>query len=159
MVLHHVKLVDIERLEEIFAVLTPEGWKIPDWLVLLRQNCKELKMFVVSAIYTDRGRDTYIPIQAIGETLEAAVSKFADAMVQFVQRRYEGFSEEELAELDNDIMSKFEIDGEAWVSNDPPELPLTDKTEADRRNEIEKQLNRYLEAHFDCFTADIYKHE
>ncbi len=31
----HIKLADIERLEETFAVLTPHGWVIPDWLVWL----------------------------------------------------------------------------------------------------------------------------
>jgi hypothetical protein len=41
---HHVKLADIERLEERFAKRTPFGWVIPPWLKLLR-NTRRSKTF------------------------------------------------------------------------------------------------------------------
>lgn len=37
---HFVKSVDIEILEGIFAVFTPQGWSIPEWLILLRVTCQ-----------------------------------------------------------------------------------------------------------------------
>jgi hypothetical protein len=35
MVLHHVRMDDVAILIGIFAKLTPDGWVIPDWLVLM----------------------------------------------------------------------------------------------------------------------------
>lgn len=39
--IHHVPLKDVEVLEMIFARLTPQGWEIPDWLVLMRRTVKD----------------------------------------------------------------------------------------------------------------------
>ena len=36
----HIKMVDVERLECIFAYLTEDGWKIPAWLILLKTMAK-----------------------------------------------------------------------------------------------------------------------
>lgn len=36
--IHHVKMKDVEILEEIFAYLTPNGWVIPEWLKLMRET-------------------------------------------------------------------------------------------------------------------------
>lgn len=41
--IHHVSESNIYTLESIFAEFTPEGWKIPDWLVLMRETMKEKK--------------------------------------------------------------------------------------------------------------------
>lgn len=41
--LHNVKEKDVTILETMFAYLTPEGWKIPDWLVLMRETIQETK--------------------------------------------------------------------------------------------------------------------
>lgn len=38
MTVHHVSLAQVAKLEEIFATLTPAGWVIPDWLVLMRRT-------------------------------------------------------------------------------------------------------------------------
>lgn len=36
--IHFVTLKNVAKLEQIFAVLTPAGWVIPDWLVLMRDT-------------------------------------------------------------------------------------------------------------------------
>lgn len=36
LILGHLRLEDVETLEAQFAVLTPQGWVIPPWLVNLR---------------------------------------------------------------------------------------------------------------------------
>lgn len=38
MLITGMTLEQVEKLEEIFAILTPEGWAIPEWLVLLRAS-------------------------------------------------------------------------------------------------------------------------
>lgn len=38
MLIHFIKLKDLLVLEEHFAVLTEEGWVIPQWLVLLHET-------------------------------------------------------------------------------------------------------------------------
>lgn len=35
MFIHHITEQQIDNLKEIFAVLTPEGWAIPEWIVAL----------------------------------------------------------------------------------------------------------------------------
>ena len=37
----HTTIAQVERLEEVFAQLTAEGWVIPSWLVYLRRISKE----------------------------------------------------------------------------------------------------------------------
>lgn len=37
MFLHHVSKEDVKILEDIFAVLTENGWVIPEWIDLLRK--------------------------------------------------------------------------------------------------------------------------
>lgn len=32
----HTSLANVEVLERVFAYLTPAGWVIPDWLILMR---------------------------------------------------------------------------------------------------------------------------
>ncbi len=34
--IHFIKQKDIEKLEEIFAYLTKDGWIIPEWINLLK---------------------------------------------------------------------------------------------------------------------------
>jgi hypothetical protein len=36
LIIHHIKRSQIDDLDAIFAYLTPTGWAIPDWLMLLR---------------------------------------------------------------------------------------------------------------------------
>jgi hypothetical protein len=38
--LHHVTMRDVQKLEEVFAVYTPDGWVIPGWLKLLKHTCR-----------------------------------------------------------------------------------------------------------------------
>lgn len=38
MIIHFIRLKDIEWLEQKFAVLTPTGWTVPEWVVLLRNT-------------------------------------------------------------------------------------------------------------------------
>lgn len=38
MMIHHLKEDQIFYLESKFAVLTPNGWVIPDWIVYLRKT-------------------------------------------------------------------------------------------------------------------------
>jgi hypothetical protein len=40
MIIHHIKLEDITRLEIQFAVFTKDGWKIPAWVSLLKASRK-----------------------------------------------------------------------------------------------------------------------
>jgi hypothetical protein len=37
-------LEQVEHLETVFAKLTEDGWKIPEWLVMLRHNVEERVM-------------------------------------------------------------------------------------------------------------------
>lgn len=34
--IHSIKQKDLDILEQVFAYLTPEGWKIPKWLLAIR---------------------------------------------------------------------------------------------------------------------------
>lgn len=38
---HFVSLKEVARLEEIFAVMTPQGWKIPVWLVHMKETARK----------------------------------------------------------------------------------------------------------------------
>jgi len=38
MILHNIKIKDLEKLEAVFAYLTQEGWFIPKWLQDLRDT-------------------------------------------------------------------------------------------------------------------------
>lgn len=40
MMFHHVDEKNVEILEGIFAYLTPNGWVIPEWLILMRQTIR-----------------------------------------------------------------------------------------------------------------------
>lgn len=40
MIIHHISLDQIDKLEEIFATLTPKGWIIPQWLISLKWSVK-----------------------------------------------------------------------------------------------------------------------
>jgi hypothetical protein len=37
---HNLTLAQVEHLEQIFAVLTAEGWVIPAWLIELRNGVR-----------------------------------------------------------------------------------------------------------------------
>lgn len=37
-----IRSEDLDTLERVFAVLTPEGWVLPEWLVWLRQQVEKM---------------------------------------------------------------------------------------------------------------------
>lgn len=42
MILHHITADQLAELERTFAVFTPQGWALPEWLVALRNEPYEL---------------------------------------------------------------------------------------------------------------------
>jgi len=40
MIIHGITSAQCAKLEELFAKLTPSGWVIPAWLILLKETAK-----------------------------------------------------------------------------------------------------------------------
>ena len=38
MILHNISSENIDKLEHLFATLTPEGWQVPNWIKLLKET-------------------------------------------------------------------------------------------------------------------------
>lgn len=40
-IIHHATVKQVERLEEVFASLTEQGWKIPMWVEVMKSTVRE----------------------------------------------------------------------------------------------------------------------